>query len=91
MTQPLVRLNPPSLPDAGKIGYSQITVMEPARMAYVSGQVAWRPGGEPVPDSLVEQMEIVAINAKAALAAVAPGCFSAMDTRRPLARRRMIL
>ena len=36
-------------------------------MAYVSGQVAWRPGGEPVPDSLVEQMEIVATNAKAAL------------------------
>ena len=70
MTQPLVRLNPPSLPDAGKIGYSQITVMEPARMAYVSGQVAWRPGGEPAPDSLVEQMAIVATNAKAALAAV---------------------
>lgn len=70
MTQPLVRLNPPSLPDAGKIGYSQITVTEPARMAYVSGQVAWRPGGEPAPDSLVEQMAIVASNAKAALAAV---------------------
>ena len=70
MTQPLVRLNPPSLPDAGKIGYSQITVIEPGRMAYVSGQVAWRPNGEPVPATLAEQMEIVATNAKAALDAI---------------------
>lgn len=70
MTQPLVRLNPPSLPDAGKIGYSQITVLEPGRMAYVSGQVAWRPNGEPVPATLAEQMEIVATNAKAALDAI---------------------
>jgi enamine deaminase RidA (YjgF/YER057c/UK114 family) len=70
MTQPLVRLNPPSLPDAGKIGYSQITVLEPGRMAYVSGQVAWRPNGEPVPGTLAGQMEIVATNAKAALDAI---------------------
>ena len=78
MTQSLVRLNPPSLPNAGEIGYSQITVMEPARMAYVSGQVAWRPGGEPVPDSLVEQMEIVAIEREG-------------RPRVPLAPRRMML
>ena len=70
MTHPLVRLNPPSLPDAGKIGYSQITVLEPGRMAYVSGQVAWRPNGEPVPATLAEQMEIVATNAKSALDAI---------------------
>lgn len=70
MAQSLVRLNPPTLPDAGAMGYSQITVIEPGRMAYVSGQVAWRPNGEPVPDSLVEQMQIVATNAKAALAAI---------------------
>ena len=70
MTQSLTRLNPPSLPNAGELGYSQITVVEPGRMAYVSGQVAWRPNGEPVPDSLVEQMKIVANNAKAAIDAI---------------------
>ena len=39
-------------------------------MAYISGQVAWRPGGGPVPSDLVEQMRIVALNAKAALDAL---------------------
>jgi enamine deaminase RidA (YjgF/YER057c/UK114 family) len=39
-------------------------------MAYVSGQVAWRPDGEPVPADLAEQMKIVAANAKAALHAL---------------------
>lgn len=70
MTQTIVRLNPPSLPDAGEMGYSQISIAEPGRMAFISGQVAWRPNGEPVPENLTEQMEIVAINAKAALDAI---------------------
>jgi enamine deaminase RidA (YjgF/YER057c/UK114 family) len=39
-------------------------------MAYISGQVASRPNGEPVPDNLVEQTKIVAANAKAALDAL---------------------
>ncbi|WP_193171869.1 RidA family protein [Nisaea nitritireducens] len=70
MTQSITRLNPPSLPDAGEMGYSQISIAEPGRIAFISGQVAWRPNGEPVPESLTEQMEIVAINAKAALDAI---------------------
>lgn len=70
MTQPILRLNPPSLPNTAALGYSQISVVEPGRMAFVSGQVAWRPDGEPVPASLAEQMKIVAANAKAALDAV---------------------
>lgn len=70
MTQSITRLNPPSLPDAGEMGYSQISIVEPGRMAFISGQVAWRPDGEPVPENLTEQMEIVAVNAKAALTAV---------------------
>lgn len=70
MKQPIVRLNPPALPNAAELGYSQITMIEPGRMAYVSGQVAWRPDDEPVPASLVAQMEIVATNAKAALDAI---------------------
>jgi enamine deaminase RidA (YjgF/YER057c/UK114 family) len=70
MTQTIVRTNPPSLPDAGKSGYSQISIVEPGRMAYVSGQVAWRPNGEPAPADLAEQMKMVAANAKAALDAL---------------------
>jgi enamine deaminase RidA (YjgF/YER057c/UK114 family) len=52
------------------MGYSQISIVEPGRMAYISGQVAWRPNGEAVPESLAEQMRIVSVNAKAALDAV---------------------
>ena len=70
MPQSIVRLNPPSLPNTAEMGYSQISIVEPGRMAYISGQVAWLPGGEPTPDNLAEQAAIVAINAKAALDAI---------------------
>ena len=70
MPQPIARLNPPSLPDTSALGYSQISIAEPGRLAFISGQVALRPGGAPPPDSLGEQMEIVAANARAALDAV---------------------
>lgn len=70
MAQPIVRLNPPALPNAAESGYSQITIMEPGRLAFISGQVAWHPNGEPVPDTLVEQAQLVATNAKAALSAI---------------------
>jgi enamine deaminase RidA (YjgF/YER057c/UK114 family) len=70
MTLAVTRLNPPSLPNSEEIGYSQITIVEPGRMAYISGQVAWRPNGEPVPTDLVEQAKIVATNAKGALDAL---------------------
>lgn len=70
MTNSIVRLNPSTLPNAGEMGYSQISIVEPGRMAYISGQVAWRPNGEVVPESLVEQMGVVSINAKAALDAI---------------------
>lgn len=70
MTSPIVRMNPPALPDASAMGYSQISVVEPGRMAFVSGQVAWRPGGEAPPADLAGQMKIVASNARAALAAL---------------------
>jgi len=70
MTPPIVRLNPPTLPDAGAVGYSQISIVEPSRLAFISGQVAWRRDGQPVPDTLAGQAEIVVSNARAALAAV---------------------
>lgn len=70
MTPAIVRLNPPSLPDASAVGYSQISIVEPSRMAYISGQVAWRRDGQPAPDDLDGQAQIVIANARAALAAV---------------------
>jgi enamine deaminase RidA (YjgF/YER057c/UK114 family) len=70
MPQSIARLNPSSLPNAAESGYSQITTVEPGRLAFISGQVAWLPDGESVPDSLIEQAKIVATNARAALDAI---------------------
>ena len=70
MAQPIVRLNPPSLPDASALGYSQISTVEAGRLAFVSGQVAVRPDGAPAPASLVEQTKIVGANIKSALEAI---------------------
>lgn len=70
MTKSIIRLNPTTLPNAGEMGYSQISIVEPGRMAYISGQVAWQPDGLAVPEGLVEQMTIVSRNVKAALDAV---------------------
>lgn len=70
MASPLTRLNPPTLPDVSAIGYSQITVAEAGRLAFVSGQVAARPGGGPVPAGHGAQAAVVAENARAALDAL---------------------
>lgn len=70
MNTPITRINPPTLPNTSEMGYSQISLVEPGRMAYISGQVAWRANGEPLPAGLAEQMKLVALNAKAALDAV---------------------
>lgn len=70
MSQSITRLNPPTLPNAGNVGYSQISIVAPGRMAYISGQVAWRADGLPTPTGLAEQMDLVSANARAALEAV---------------------
>ncbi|MBC8074117.1 MAG: RidA family protein [Deltaproteobacteria bacterium] len=70
MTQTITRMNPPSLPDAGAAGYSQISIAEPGRLAFMSGQVAWRSDGKPTPTTLLGQTEVVIGNLEAALAAV---------------------
>lgn len=66
----IARLNPPSLPDAGATGYSQITIAEPGRLAFISGQVAWPADGGPTPTDLGEQAALAMSNAAAALAAI---------------------
>lgn len=70
MPAPIIRVNPKTLPNSGEMGYSQISIVEPGRMAYISGQVAWQPNNEPVPQDLVEQMKLVAKNARSALDAI---------------------
>lgn len=70
MSAPIERLNPDSLPDAGKVGYSQISLSNPGRIAFVSGQVAWPADGSPTPGPLAEQVPIVIGNLQAALDAI---------------------
>lgn len=66
----IARINPTTLPNTEGIGYSQISVVEPGRMAYISGQVALSPDGAPVPTNLADQMKVVARNARTALDAL---------------------
>ncbi len=70
MSASIDRMNPPTLPDAGKVGYSQISIAHPGSLAFVSGQVAWRPDGTAAPASLAEQAAIVAENLQGALDAL---------------------
>ncbi|MBD9375636.1 RidA family protein [Rhizobium sp. ARZ01] len=64
------RMNPATLPDFGQQGFSQISIAEPGRIAYISGQVAWTPEGTPLPSDLVEQIHIAGANARKALEAI---------------------
>ncbi|MCR9086138.1 MAG: RidA family protein [Rhodobacteraceae bacterium] len=70
MPAPIDRMNPRALPDAGKVGYSQISIAHPGPLAFVSGQVAWRPDGGPAPASLAAQTAIVVDNLQGALDAL---------------------
>ncbi len=70
MPQTITRLNPSTLPDPSEMGYSQISIVEPGRMAYVSGQVASRQGDEALPEDLAAQSRLAAANARAALDAL---------------------
>ena len=69
MTAP-IRLNPSTLPDAEAIGYSQISIVDPGRLAFVSGQVAVSRGGGQVPASVGEQTDMVVTNLSEALKAL---------------------
>ncbi len=67
------RVNPEVLPDSTSIGYSQISIVESGRIAYVSGQVASRGNGEPAPDNIAEQTRWVVANLAGALEALNAG------------------
>lgn len=73
MSNALIRMNPDTLPDAGKVGYSQITIANPGRLAFVSGQVAWDANGSAVPETLESQTKQVVANLGEALRALDAG------------------
>lgn len=64
------RMNPSSMPDTGKVGYSQISIADASRLAFVSGQVAWRAEGGAVPETIDGQTDIVIENLQGALDAL---------------------
>lgn len=70
MSAAIQRLNPRTLPDTSNIGYSQISIAGPGRLAFVSGQVAWRAEGGEVPGPLAAQTAVVIENLQAALSAL---------------------
>ncbi|KPB01039.1 RidA family protein [Ahrensia marina] len=70
MTAQMTRLNPPELPDASSIGYSQISIAEAGKMAFVSGQVATAENGLPTPKDFDGQAAQVMRKAANALAAI---------------------
>ncbi|WP_242138783.1 Rid family hydrolase [Sphingomonas sp. TREG-RG-20F-R18-01] len=61
------RRNPPTMWDMASLGYSHISVAEPGRLAFLSGQIAAAPGIDAVPDDLAEQATIATSSLAAAL------------------------
>ena len=59
--------NPSFLWDMSAGGFSQISLAEAGRLAFLSGQVAGAPDGAPMPPDLPSQAQIVAANLKKTL------------------------
>ena len=63
----VTRLHPSFLFDMSARGFAQISIAEPGRLAFLSGQVAGAPEGENMPPDLASQACIVAAQLKKAL------------------------
>jgi enamine deaminase RidA (YjgF/YER057c/UK114 family) len=61
------RRNPPAMWDMASLGWSQISVAEPGRLAFLSGQIAATPGSEGVPEDLAGQAKLATASLAAAL------------------------
>lgn len=70
MSANIRRLNPPTLRDCSEFGFSQISVVEPGRMAYFSGMAAMYPDGSLCTGALEEQTEVTLQNCANALASI---------------------
>ena len=64
---PLTHHNPSFLFDMSPLGFAQISVAEPGRLAFLSGQVAGGPNEGPMATDLTSQATIVAANLTKAL------------------------
>ncbi len=61
------RRNPPTMWDMASVGFSHISVAEPGRFAFLSGQIAAKPGSEDVPKDLAGQAMLATASLGAAL------------------------
>lgn len=61
------RRNPPAMWDMASLGWSHISIAEPGRIAFLSGQIAVTPGSEDVPEDLAGQAKLATANLAAAL------------------------
>jgi enamine deaminase RidA (YjgF/YER057c/UK114 family) len=66
-TASVSRHNPPTMWDMASLGYSHISVAEPGRLAFLSGQIAVTPGSEEVPEDLAGQAKLATASLAAAL------------------------
>ena len=63
------KINPDTMPDAGAMGYTQVTTSPPGEMIFMSGQVAWSRNGDPIPEALKDQSAIAVENVRKGLEA----------------------
>jgi len=61
------RRNPPTMWNMASLGWSQISVAESGRLAFVSGQIAVTPGSKDVPEDLASQAKLTTASLAAAL------------------------
>ena len=61
------RHNPRTMWDMASLGYSHISIAEPGRLAFLSGQIAATPGNEDVPDDIAGQAKLATDSLAAAL------------------------
>jgi enamine deaminase RidA (YjgF/YER057c/UK114 family) len=64
---PVSRRNPKTMWDMASRGWSQISVAEPGRLAFLSGQIAATPGSEDVPKDIAGQAKLATASLAAAL------------------------
>lgn len=65
--QSVHRLNPPTMWNMAALGWSHISVVEPGRVAFLSGQIAMMPGSTDVPEDVASQAKLATASLAAAL------------------------
>jgi enamine deaminase RidA (YjgF/YER057c/UK114 family) len=63
----VTRRNPPSMWDMASVRFSHISVAEPGHLAFLSGQIAAKPGSEDEPKDLAGQAKLATASLAAAL------------------------